>query len=65
MISGLDPRGPKSSSASREVARAIINVASYSSAFRRAVTLALSPKVWLMCVNRSTFPGPKTKLPPS
>ncbi len=26
---------------------------------------AVSPNVWLMCMYRSTFPGPRTKLPPS
>jgi len=26
---------------------------------------ALSPKVWLTCMYKSTLPGPKTKLPPS
>ena len=31
----------------------------------KSAVRALSPKVWLTCIYKSTLPGPKTKLPPS
>jgi len=43
----------------------MLNGPVYGKASSSAATAALSPKVWLMCANRSTFPGPSTKLPPS